>query len=57
MEYTATSFAEPLQRVFDDVLHPEIDVDVDHRTESRHYVQAIRYRLRTQRSGSSSGST
>ncbi len=47
MEYTATSFAEPLQRVFDDVLHPEIDVDVDHRTESRHYVQAIRYRIHT----------
>jgi formate hydrogenlyase subunit 3/multisubunit Na+/H+ antiporter MnhD subunit len=47
MEYTATSFAEPLQRVFDDVLHPEIDVDVDHLTESRHYVQAIRYRLHT----------
>lgn len=47
MEYTATSFAEPLQRVFEDVLHPEIDVDVDHRTESRHYVEAIRYRLKT----------
>jgi NADH:ubiquinone oxidoreductase subunit 5 (subunit L)/multisubunit Na+/H+ antiporter MnhA subunit len=47
MEYTATSFAEPLQRVFDDVLHPEIDVDVDHRTESRHYIEAIRYRRRT----------
>jgi len=45
MEYTATSFAEPLQRVFDDVLHPEIDIDVDHHTESRHYVQAIRYRM------------
>ncbi len=26
MEYTATSFAEPLQRVFDDVLEPELDV-------------------------------
>ena len=38
MEYTATSFAEPLQRVFDDVLHPDIDIDVDHHTESRHYV-------------------
>jgi hypothetical protein len=47
MEYTATSFAEPLQRVFDDVLHPEIDLDVDHRTESRHYVEAIRYRRQT----------
>jgi hypothetical protein len=47
MEYTATSFAEPLQRVFDDVLHPDIDVDVDHRVESRHYVEAIRYRVQT----------
>ncbi|MBK9969956.1 MAG: hydrogenase 4 subunit B [Acidimicrobiaceae bacterium] len=46
MEYTATSFAEPLQRVFDDVLHPEIDIDVDHHVESRHYVQAIRYRMK-----------
>ena len=47
MEYTATSFAEPLQRVFDDVLHPEIDVNVDHYTESQHYVQAITFRLHT----------
>jgi len=47
MEYTSTSFAEPLQRVFDDVLHPEIDVSVDHRAESRHYVESIRYRLHT----------
>jgi hypothetical protein len=30
-----------------DVLHPEIDVAVDHRTESRHYVEAIRYRRQT----------
>jgi hydrogenase-4 component B len=44
MEYTATSFAEPLQRVFDDVLRPDLDVDVDHRAESRYYVEAIRYR-------------
>ena len=44
MEYTATSFAEPLQRVFDDVLRPDLDVDVDHRAESRYYVDAIRYR-------------
>ena len=47
MEYTATSFAEPLQRVFDDVLHPEIDLVVDHRTESRHYVESISYRAET----------
>jgi hypothetical protein len=44
MEYTATSFAEPLQRVFDDVLRPDRDVDVDHRTESRYYVEAVRFR-------------
>ncbi len=44
MEYTATSFAEPLQRVFDDVLRPDLDIDVDHRAESRYYVEAVRYR-------------
>jgi formate hydrogenlyase subunit 3/multisubunit Na+/H+ antiporter MnhD subunit len=45
MEYTATSFAEPLQRVFDDVLRPDLDVTIDHDAESRYYVNAIRYRL------------
>ncbi|MBC6445900.1 proton-conducting transporter transmembrane domain-containing protein [Actinokineospora xionganensis] len=44
MEYTATSFAEPLQRVFDDVLAPEQDVDVDHFEESRYLVRAVAYR-------------
>lgn len=44
MEYTATSYAEPLQRVFDDVLRPDLDVDVSHAAESRYYVEAIRYR-------------
>lgn len=43
MEYTATSFAEPLVRVFDDVLRPDLDIDVDHRAESRYYVDAVRY--------------
>lgn len=46
MEYTATSFAEPLQRVFDDVLEPEQDVDVTHHRESRYLVQAVAYRRR-----------
>lgn len=45
MEYTATSFAEPLQRVFDDVLRPELDLDVSHTSESRYYLEAIRYRI------------
>ncbi|WP_395728175.1 proton-conducting transporter membrane subunit [Nakamurella sp.] len=44
MEYTATSFAEPLQRVFDDVLRAEQDVDVSHHDESRYLVQTIEYR-------------
>jgi hydrogenase-4 component B len=44
MEYTATSFAEPLQRVFADVLRPDLDVEVTHAAESRWYVDAIRYR-------------
>jgi hydrogenase-4 component B len=44
MEYTATSFAEPLQRVFDNVLQPETDVDVSHHEESRYLVRAVDYR-------------
>ena len=46
MEYTATSFAEPLQRVFDDVVRPEHDVDVTHYRESRYLVDEVSYRLR-----------
>ena len=46
MEYTATSFAEPLQRVFDNVVQPETDVDVDHHAESRYLVAAVEYRRR-----------
>ncbi|MPZ85314.1 MAG: hydrogenase 4 subunit B [Actinophytocola sp.] len=46
MEYTATSFAEPLQRVFDNVVAPEQDVDVNHHEESRYLVRAVEYRRR-----------
>lgn len=46
MEYTATSFAEPLQRVFDNVLQPVQDVEVTHHRESRYLVQAVAYRRR-----------
>ena len=46
MEYTATSYAEPLTRVFDDVLRPEHDVDVTHHAESRYLVESVRYRQR-----------
>ncbi|MBS2964274.1 hypothetical protein KGA66_14535 [Actinocrinis puniceicyclus] len=43
MEYTATSFAEPLQRVFDDVLAPESDLDVTPHAESAYLVERIAY--------------
>ncbi|WP_173156120.1 proton-conducting transporter transmembrane domain-containing protein [Phytohabitans suffuscus] len=46
MEYTATSFAEPLQRVFDNVLAPEQDVDVTHPSESAYLVRSVQYRRR-----------
>ena len=35
MQYTATSFAEPLQRVFDDVLRPDTDIEVTPVAESQ----------------------
>jgi formate hydrogenlyase subunit 3/multisubunit Na+/H+ antiporter MnhD subunit len=43
MAYTATSFAEPLQRVFDDVLAPEQDVNVTPVRESAYLVERVRY--------------
>ncbi|WP_301176002.1 proton-conducting transporter transmembrane domain-containing protein [Actinomadura geliboluensis] len=46
MEYTATSFAEPLQRVFDDVLAPETDLDVTPLKESAYLVDSVTYRTR-----------
>ncbi|MGW4161110.1 proton-conducting transporter transmembrane domain-containing protein [Streptomyces sp. NPDC004788] len=46
MAYTATSFAEPLQRVFDDVLAPEQDVAVTHARESAYLVERVRFRHR-----------
>jgi hypothetical protein len=46
MQYTATSFAEPLQRVFDDVLRPDTDVEVTHFAESRYLADKITYRSR-----------
>ena len=44
MQYTATSFAEPLARVFDDVLAPQHDVDVSHAQESQYYIHSVNYR-------------
>jgi formate hydrogenlyase subunit 3/multisubunit Na+/H+ antiporter MnhD subunit len=46
MQYTATSYAEPLSRIFDDSLRPERDVIVTHSTEARYLVERIQYRQR-----------
>jgi formate hydrogenlyase subunit 3/multisubunit Na+/H+ antiporter MnhD subunit len=46
MQYTATSFAEPLQRVFDDVLAPQIDVNVTPLAESAYLVARVAYQQR-----------
>jgi NADH:ubiquinone oxidoreductase subunit 5 (subunit L)/multisubunit Na+/H+ antiporter MnhA subunit len=46
MEYTATSFAEPLTRVFDDVLRPEQDIDVTPFAESKFLIESVRFRQR-----------
>ena len=46
MQYTATSFAEPLQRVFDDILRPDTDVEVTHFAESQYLVEKVTYRTR-----------
>jgi formate hydrogenlyase subunit 3/multisubunit Na+/H+ antiporter MnhD subunit len=46
MQYTATSFAEPLQRVFDDVLAPDTDVAVTPHAESAYLVARVAYQQR-----------
>ena len=46
MQYTATSFGEPLQRVFDDVLRPDTDIEVTPFEESQYLVAKIAYRAR-----------
>ncbi|MHB8439012.1 MAG: proton-conducting transporter transmembrane domain-containing protein [Acidimicrobiales bacterium] len=43
MQYTAVSFAEPVQRVFDDVLRPVQDLDVSHAAESRYFVESLTF--------------
>ncbi|MCL2090378.1 MAG: hydrogenase 4 subunit B [Micrococcales bacterium] len=42
-QYTATSYAEPLTRVFDDAVRPGRDVQVDHVAESRFLAEQVRY--------------
>ena len=44
MQYTATSFAEPLQRVFDDVLRPDTDIEITHHVESQYLIDKVTFR-------------
>lgn len=46
MQYTATSYAEPLLRVFDDALQPVRDVEVTPAEESRYLVERVQYTQR-----------
>ncbi len=46
MQYTATSYAEPLARVFDDAIRPERDVVVTHASESRYLVERVHFQQR-----------
>jgi hypothetical protein len=43
MQYTGTSYAEPLMRVFDDALQPTRDVEVTHIEESHYLAARVRY--------------
>jgi len=43
MQYTATSYAEPLTRVFDDAVRPQRDVVVTHAGESRYLVERVQF--------------
>ena len=44
MEYTATSFAEPLRRVFAELYRPTRELTVDFHPDSKYFVQSIAYR-------------
>ena len=44
MEYTSTSFAEPLRRVFAELYRPTKEVTIDFHPDSKYFVQSIEYR-------------
>jgi hydrogenase-4 component B len=44
MEYTATAFAEPLQRIFAELYRPTEDLSIDFHPASKYFVQSIEYR-------------
>jgi NADH:ubiquinone oxidoreductase subunit 5 (subunit L)/multisubunit Na+/H+ antiporter MnhA subunit len=44
MEYTSTSFAEPLRRVFAELYRPTRELTVDVHPDSKYFVQSIEYK-------------
>ena len=44
MEYTATSFAEPLRRIFAALYRPTKKLSIDFHPESKYFVESIEYR-------------
>jgi len=44
MEYTATSFAEPLRRVFAELYRPSKELTIDFHPDSKYFVQSIEYK-------------
>ena len=44
MEYTATSFAEPLRRVFAELYRPNKELTIDFHPESKYFVESIEYK-------------
>lgn len=44
MEYTATSFAEPLRRVFAELYRPTKELSITFHPDSKYFVQSIEYR-------------
>lgn len=44
MEYTATSFAEPLRRIFAALYRPTKELSINFHPESKYFVESIKYR-------------
>ncbi len=48
MQYTASAFAEPLRRIFSQIIRPTEDVTVELHPESKYFIRAINYEHQVQ---------
>jgi hydrogenase-4 component B len=44
MEYTSTAYAEPLRRIFAELVRPTENLSIDFHPESKYFVQSIEYK-------------